>query len=252
MVPHDGRLELAPVRIGTAGWGIPRAVADAFPPDGSILERYARVFNAVEINSTFYRSHRPATFERWAAAVPSGFRFSVKVPRSVSHEARLLDCKAPINAFLAEIASLGPTLGPLLLQLPPSLPFEARPAGEVCARLMQGDRHALCCEPRHVSWFTPQAEEWFARRGIARVAADPARHPGAGEPGGWRGLAYWRLHGSPRMYFSPYAPATLASLAARMSEGPAPEIWCVFDNTASGAAGADALALMHALGTAVA
>jgi uncharacterized protein YecE (DUF72 family) len=230
-------------RIGTAGWSIPGAVRDRFPAGGSNLERYAEVFDAVEINSTFYRAHRPATLERWADAVPAGFRFSVKVPRTISHQARLADCDELVDAFLDQVEALGATLGPLLLQLPPSLPFDAALAERVFARLAGDGERLLCCEPRHASWFTAQVDAWMEVRRIARVAADPARHPGAGDPGGWRGLGYWRLHGSPRIYFSAYPPEALAALAARLSRVGAQEVWCIFDNTASGAATANALML---------
>lgn len=230
-------------RIGTAGWSVPGALGDRFPAGGSGLQRYARVFNAVEINSTFYRAHRPATLERWAGAVPPGFRFSVKVPRTISHEAALADCDSLVDDFLGQLEALGEALGPLLLQLPPSLPFDAERAGRVCDRLAGDGRRLLCCEPRHPSWFTPEADAWLAMRGVARVAADPPRHPEGGDPGGWRGLAYWRLHGSPRIYFSAYAPETLAALAARLTRERAQDLWCVFDNTASSAATPNALAL---------
>ncbi|MDB5481572.1 MAG: hypothetical protein JWO83_2625 [Caulobacteraceae bacterium] len=230
-------------RIGTAGWGIPGAVADAFPGPGSVLERYTRVLTAAEINSTFYRSHRPSTFERWARSVPTTFRFSVKVPRSITHEARLARCEAKVDAFLTDIAPLGERLGPLLLQLPPSLAFDPDLTGVVCARLTRGEGVEICCEPRHPTWFTADADAWLAQRRIARVAAHPSPHPGAEEPGGWRGIAYYRLHGAPRVYFSRYDAEALAALAARLTREPAPDVLCVFDNTGSGAAAADALAL---------
>ena len=230
------------VSIGTAGWAIPAAVADRFPREGSGLERYAAVFDAVEINSTFHRPHKPATFERWATSTPESFRFSVKVPRAVSHDARLSDCDEPIGTFLGSLAPLRPKLALLLLQLPPSLAFEAQSAGRACDRLARLGV-PLCCEPRHVSWFTPKADAWLVERRIARVAADPARHEGAGEPGGWRGLSYWRLHGSPRPYYSTYGDAVTAALAHRIEQEAAAEVWCMFDNTASGAAAADALTL---------
>ena len=111
-------------RIGTAGWGIPRRHAHAFPGAGGHLERYARVLPAVEINSSFYRPHRPATYARWAASVPPGFRFAAKVPRAVTHERRLVDAAEPLARFLGEVAALGPALGPLLVQLPPSLRYD--------------------------------------------------------------------------------------------------------------------------------
>ena len=77
-----------PIRIGTAGWTVPKAVAHAFPGEGGHLARYAGRLDAVEINSSFYRPHRPATYARWAECVPKDFRFAVKVPRLVTHELR--------------------------------------------------------------------------------------------------------------------------------------------------------------------
>src|SRR4051794_10397874 len=118
-----GRRSLT-VRIGTAGWSIPKAYAAPFPPSGSHLERYGAVFNAVEINSSFYRPHRIATYERWAATVPEDFRFAIKVPKSVTHERRLKDTGDLLDQFVSEVTGLGPKLGPLLVQLPPSLAFE--------------------------------------------------------------------------------------------------------------------------------
>jgi uncharacterized protein YecE (DUF72 family) len=199
--------------------------------------------DAVEINSTFYRSHQPKTFGRWAATVPLSFSFAVKVPKAITHIARLRDCTAPIEAFLDEISNLGATLGPLLLQLPPSFAFDADAVDPVYRVLSQDGRLRIACEPRHATWFTPEAGRWLAKRRIARVAADPARHPGADAPGGWRGLSYYRLHGSPKMYYSEYAPDVRTTLRERMERGDADETWCIFDNTASGAALPNALTL---------
>jgi uncharacterized protein YecE (DUF72 family) len=72
------------IYVGTAGWSVPKEHAAAFPVEGSHLERYAQVFGAVEINSSFYRPHRRTTYERWAASVPETFQFAVKVPRATS------------------------------------------------------------------------------------------------------------------------------------------------------------------------
>ena len=234
-------------RIGTAGWAIPRAAAAAFPAEGGGLRRYAGVFSAVEINSTFRRSHRAGTYDGWAAAVPASFRFAVKTPKALTHEARLVGCEAGIEAFVDEITRLGPRLGPILLQLPPSLGFDPAAVESFCRRLSRDRRFPVVCEPRHASWFTADVDAWLAERHIARVAADPARHPGAGEPGGWRGMSYYRLHGSPRVYYSAYGPDGIARLRAQLAHDPAPEVWCIFDNTASGAAATDALALQAAL-----
>ena len=86
------------VRVGCAGWAIPRQHAGLFGPGDSVLARYATLFDCVEINSSFHRPHRRGTCERWAASVPSGFRFSVKFPRSITHGARLRHVAAPLSA----------------------------------------------------------------------------------------------------------------------------------------------------------
>src|SRR3712207_7859708 len=105
--------------IGTAGGSIARDAADAFPAEGTSLERYAARFRGAEINSFFHRSHRASTWARWAASVPEDFRFSAKVPKTITHQARLVDADALVAAFLAEVEALGPRLSILLVQLPP-------------------------------------------------------------------------------------------------------------------------------------
>jgi uncharacterized protein YecE (DUF72 family) len=237
------------IRIGCAGWGLPSAKAGAFPGPGSHLERYGRVLPAVEVNSSFYRPHRRETWERWAMSVPGTFRFSVKVPREITHFRRLREAEAPLEAFLAQVAGLGPKLGPLLVQLPPSLAFDEGSVREFFAALRARHQGAVVCEPRHPSWFSRAAGSMLREWRIARVAADPARVPAAGRPGGWRGMAYWRLHGSPRMYVSAYSRAFLGRLAATLRRGTGrAETWCVFDNTAAGAALDDARALLALCG----
>jgi uncharacterized protein YecE (DUF72 family) len=236
-------------RIATAGWSIPRAVAGAFPPEGSGLERYAARFDAVEINSTFYRAHRPATYARWVAATPPGFRFSVKLPKRITHEARLIDSRDQVAAFRAEAGQLGDKLGPLLVQLPPSLAFSPLAHEAFFAGLREVWPDPVVLEPRHASWFDAEAEALLRAYPSGRVAADPAPHPGAARPGGWAGVAYWRLHGSPRMYYSAYDEAALAALANHLRTDERRETWCVFDNTASGAAAANALALQELVGS---
>ena len=226
--------------IGTAGWSIPAQHADAFPREGSHLQRYSQVFSAVEIN-TSYRPHRPGTYERWAATVPVGFQFAVKMPKEITHARRLVEAGELLVRFLGEIGSLGGKLGPVLVQLPPSLAFRAALA-DFFLDLRARFEGAIVCEPRHRSWFTDEVDQRLAELRIARVAADPAVVPRAGEPGGWPGLRYYRLHGSPRMYYSAYPRADLEALAPRLT-GPAGLTWCIFDNTAEGAATHDAAAL---------
>jgi uncharacterized protein YecE (DUF72 family) len=235
------------IRIGTAGWSIPRGVSETFAGEGSHLERYSRVLPAAEINSSFHRPHARATYERWARATPAAFRFAVKVPRTITHEGALRRCRVPLERFLDESAGLGRRRGPLLVQLPPRFEFDARVAGRFFALLRARYEGDVVCEPRHPTWFTPAADGMLVTLRIARVAADPAPAPGAERPGGWLALHYYRLHGSPRKYWSRYEAASLDALAAAIRREPAKNTWVIFDNTASGAAAVNALELAHRL-----
>jgi uncharacterized protein YecE (DUF72 family) len=227
--------------IGTAGWSLRAEHKALFGPGGSHLARYATRFNAVEINSSFYRPHRRSSYERWAATVPQDFRFAVKVPRAITHTARLKD-PSLLEPFLQQVAGLGPKQGPLLVQLPPSLAFEESVAAQFFAVLRESHAGSVACEPRHASWFGAKAQSLLEKFHIARVAADPAPAPGAEHPGGWSGFAYFRWHGSPKIYYSNYDEAQLAGLAGRLGAGD----WCIFDNTALGAATPNALWLTAA------
>ncbi len=237
-----------PIRIGTAGWSIPKLSAPAFPADGTHLERTARVMAMTEVNSSFYRPHKPETWARWAASTPPGFRFAVKLPKAISHEARLVGADAALERFLAEAGMLGDRFGPLLVQLPPSLRFDRAVAEDFFALLRARFDGEVVCEPRHASWFTDGADTLLVAHRVARVAADPAPVPGAGEPGGWDGVRYWRLHGSPVIYRSAYGPAVLDALSERLlAEAALRPVWSVFDNTADFHAVDDALATMARL-----
>ena len=233
------------VRIGTAGWVLPRADQVAFPADGSHLERYAARFAGVEINSSFYRAHRRAVYQRWAASVPGTFRFAVKVPRAITHDQRLIAADVLLDVFMEEVTGLGERLGPLLVQLPPSLAFEADRDDAFFAALRAVHGGEVACEPRHPSWFTSAAHALLVRHRVARVAADPACVPDAALPGGVSSLVYLRLHGSPRMYYSSYHEERLTSLGrtVRAHAASGASTWCMFDNTAGGAATGNALAL---------
>jgi uncharacterized protein YecE (DUF72 family) len=238
-----------PFRIGTAGWNVPALYLDQVPPGGSHLERYARHLNAVEINSSFYRPHRRATYQRWAQSVPNGFRISVKVPKAITHEARLVDCGALLDRFIDEVTGLGDRLGVLLVQLPPKAVLSRRIANGFFRDLRARIDTNVVLEPRHASWFAPGVDDWLAEHTISRVAADPTPVAGADKPGGHTALAYYRWHGSPRIYYSDYAAAALASLRRRLESDRARDVWCIFDNTAAGAALGNALQLKRSLGT---
>ena len=244
--PH----RVAVVRIGTAGWSVSSEVRHRFGPAASGLVRYATRLGAAEVNSSFYRPHRPATYGRWAESVPEDFRFAVKLPKRVTHDQRLVGAEAAIDAFLAEVGCLGAKLGPILIQLPPSLAFDPPVVQAFWALLRQRTDGPLACEPRHRSWFSPVADQLLASFRVARVGADPPPVPGADQPGGWPGLIYRRLHGSPRIYYSDYGNEeirTMTETLASVDHGAAAESWCIFDNTALGFAARNALDLAESL-----
>ena len=232
-------------KIGCAGWSIPSRYAAHFGPGDSALARYATRFEVAEINSSFYRPHQRTTYARWAATVPSEFRFSVKLPRTISHDSGLVGVGPLLDRFLDEVGGLGRTLGALLLQLPRSLALDTRRAGSFFRALRRRTPVPVVCEPRHASWFSAQAEALLQRHAISRAAVDPARVAAAALPGGAQGWRYWRWHGSPRMYYSDYPDAALANLAAHVVQHPgqAHAPWVIFDNTAHGFAIANALRL---------
>ena len=219
-----------------------------FQSDGSQLERYSRLVSVSEINSSFHRPHRRSTYERWASAVPSGFAFSVKIPKTISHEKRCADCERELKRFMDESAGLDTKRRLLLLQLPPSFAFDASRMKRFFTFCRTIGAPRIVCEPRHASWFTTNAEALLSAQGVARVAADPATDVHSPEPGGWSGLRYFRMHGTPRMYYSNYDDTALTTLAARVRSAEV-ETWCIFDNTALGAALGDALRLKSLLRT---
>lgn len=108
--------------------------------------------------------------------MPDGFRFAVKMPREITHFRRLIDAEEPLSRFLSEVDALG--------------------------QKRDGFAGGVVCEPHHPSWFRPEADGLLADFQIAHVAVAPTPMPEAGQPGGWSGLLYYRLHGSPQIYSS--------------------------------------------------
>ncbi|MFD0323799.1 DUF72 domain-containing protein [Lysobacter gummosus] len=230
------------VRIGCAGWSIPSEHRHLFGPGESVLARYATVFDAVEINSSFYRPHQPKTYRRWAETVPDDFRFSVKMPKAISHEARLRGAGPALDRFMEEVSCLQRKLSVLLLQLPPSLAFDASTVATFLRMLRSRWSGGVVCEPRHASWFAPPVRALFDRHDISRAGVDPAPDPRARTPHG--AVHYWRWHGSPRIYYSDYSPADLSRLSADIDAADrTAQRWAIFDNTASGHAIANAIEL---------
>lgn len=208
-----------------------------FDQPGAHLARYSRRFRCAEINSSFHRPHAATTYAKWRDSTPADFRFAVKVPRSITHDLALQDAREPLVTFLGQVEGLGEKRGPLLVQLPPSLALDVGVVTRFLELLRELDEGPVVCEPRHATWFSQGASALLARYGVSRVAADPPPVPEAALGGGDPRIGYWRLHGSPRKYWSRYDEGAIARLAATLRRNTiAKDVWCVFDNTASGAA----------------
>jgi uncharacterized protein YecE (DUF72 family) len=182
-------------------------------------------------------------------STPPSFRFAVKLPRAITHDAKLRRARVPLEVFLEQAGGLGAKLGPLLVQLPPSLEFNARVARSFFATLRARHAGALVCEPRHPTWFEARATDLLVDHRVGRVATDPSRIPEALHPGGWlrgtrreRAVVYYRLHGSPRKYWSRYPIERLRAWADDLvRHAESADVWCIFDNTAIGSAIENAL-----------
>jgi uncharacterized protein YecE (DUF72 family) len=245
------------ILIGTAGWTVPKQHADLFAGTGhkakpSHLDRYAGLLRCVEINSSFHRPHRYSTWERWAATTPPEFRFAVKAPKAVTHTAKLVKTGGALLEFFDAVRGLGNKLGPILIQLPPKLAFDQGLADEFFTTMRELYAGAVVLEPRHLSWFDSPADRLLRSFEVARAAADPPKGSElAARPGGWSGLNYWRLHGTPRTYYSNYEEDRLEALTEKLhrheAQSVSAETWVIFDNTALGHATANALWLKDAL-----
>jgi uncharacterized protein YecE (DUF72 family) len=236
------------ILFGCAGWSLSAKHAGEFPDTGTHLQRYACVFQAVEINSSFYRAHQASTYARWRESVPDTFQFSVKLPKMVTHTYRLEDCEEAIAIFMEQVSELREKLGCLLVQLPPSLAYSTPVADSFFDILRRHYEGHIACEPRHASWFTATAAKLLRDYQIGGVQADPSPVPGK-KPQGYAKLVYFRMHGSPKIYYSPYSSSTLAILASNVKKFRAQgkTVWCIFDNTADGEALPNALAFRRIL-----
>jgi len=132
-------------------------------------------------------------YQRWAGTVPEDFRFAVKTPKEITHARRLVAAEQPLAQFLSKAGMLGAKLGPLLVQLPPSLLFEEETVMAFFRRLRSCFGGLIACEPRHATWFTDEVDLLLSRFQVARAAADPACVRRGAAPGGWPGLVYYRL-----------------------------------------------------------
>jgi hypothetical protein len=240
---------MAAYRVGCAGWVLPKSHQPAFPEEGSHLERYAGRFTAVEINSSFYRPHSPATYARWAASVPTDFRFSVKVPRAITHDQRLVATDVLLDVFLSEARALGEKLGCLLVQLPPSLAYDAATAESFFNDLRTQYQGTVALEAG-----TRVGSRATLKRGCAPIALRESRPTRLrsrlrrsrrdGPRSSTCGFTAHRESTTPRTTSSTWI--CWASACAMRQPAPTTS-GAIFDNTAFGAAVPNALGLMARL-----
>jgi uncharacterized protein YecE (DUF72 family) len=267
------------VRVGISGWRYPSWRGDFYPaglPQRRELEYAAERLGSVEINGSFYSLQRPDSYRRWRAEVPPDFVFAVKGGRYITHLKRLRDVDAALaNFFASGLLALGPTLGPVLWQLPERMDFDPevldeflgllpRTTAEAAALAARHDdkladdrvlteaesdrplRHAL--EFRNVTFAAPAAYALLREHGVACVVADTAgRWPQVFEV--TSDLVYVRLHGEERLYGGGYSPDSLDRWARRCLDWQASglDVVVYFDNDIDGRAPYDALALAERL-----
>ena len=233
---------------GTSGWTIPSKFAALFSWPGSHLERYGKVLNSVEINSSFYRDHSKDTYARWAASVPDDFRFAVKLSRKITHDSGLNVDLNTLNKLISPILNLDEKLGVILIQLPPKFKFDAALTNAFFRNMRSLYCGAIAVEPRNRTWSGSHCLELFHSFQVARVIADPNPLPDVSlEPfAALSSLTYFRLHGSPEIYKSNY-PITELKRFCAMSEKSKRSangaVWYIFDNTTFGHATQNALTM---------
>ncbi len=228
--------------IGTAGWNIPSSTRDHFPQEGTHLQRYADVFQCVEINSSFYRDHQPKTYEKWANLTPSSFRFSVKLNQRFTHETEKFAAE-DLSSAMAGYGELGEKLAVLLLQFPVGKPFDPFFLENLFECIRQSYFGTVVIEPRNPNWNCPEALELMKIYNVSKVIADPERCDfGKRSFIDYGGLSYLRYHGQPVIYRSSYGDDVLKELKEKILHSPR-DIWCIFDNTTFGHATENAIKL---------
>ncbi len=234
----------APIRIGCSGWNYRHWRGPFYPQDLPVkhwFEHYARVFDTVEINNSFYRLPTADTVDAWRAQAPTGFRYAVKANRFITQAKKLIDCAEPVARMMAPTRHFGEALGPILYQLPPNLRLHLDRL-ESFLRLLPSDIDHVF-EFRHASWYVDDVFALLERHGAGFVAHD---FPGLASPRCAVGpVAYVRFHGTEGKYVGRYNDADLRDWAAWMIDqaGAGRAVWAYFNNDIHAHAIADALSL---------
>ncbi len=229
--------------IGTSGWTYPwRGIL--YPedlPSAEFLPYYAQHFNTTEVNSSFYHFTMLKTIEKWRDQTPDSFRICAKLHRSITHDKRLVDVEEPLRKWLDRFLTLGPRLGPILIQLPASHRFEAPRAlafFELLRKLYPDPTFAL--EVRHKSWLEEEPLDLLREFNISWVIAHSPRWPIRETT--TTDTVYLRLHGEAKLYSGPYSDALLERFALMIHDWllDGKQVWGFFNNTIGGAAVHDA------------
>jgi len=222
--------------IGTSGWAYKHWRGGVWYPEGlrqkDEFAYHTRQFDTVEINSTFYHLPPEATFAGWAEKSPPGFVFAVKFSRYLTHMKKLADPQEPLQLFLGRAAAMGEKLGPVLLQLPPSLQLDTGRLTALLA-LLPGDRR-FTFEFRHESWFCEDIYGLLRQHNAALTISDTPRYPLVERV--TADFVYVRLHGHERLYASNYSDEQLREWAGKMMRWMAQkrDVYAYFDNDAHG------------------
>ncbi|MEU9168124.1 DUF72 domain-containing protein [Streptomyces sp. NPDC048420] len=224
--------------VGTSGWQYKDWRDVLYPADVPVrlwLEEYAAHFPTVEINNAFYRLPTRENFERWRDRVPEDFVVAVKASRYLTHIKRLRDPQEPVERLMSHAEGLGDRLGPVLLQLPPTLRADAELLDRCLTCFPSSTRVAV--EPRHDSWWTPQVRKVLETRGAALCWADVRARPVAPL---WRTAdwGYVRFHEGRARAWPHYGRRSLETWAERIeATWPGNEdVYAYFNNDPNGAA----------------
>jgi uncharacterized protein YecE (DUF72 family) len=226
--------------IGTAGWSLARKVQEDFPSEGSHLRRYSQIFNAVEINSSFYQNHQAKTYVRWAQTTPEHFRFSLKLHQKFTHDKNLKFLARDLKMTLDGMKMLGDKFHVLLLQFPGSLKFHRPSVERLYTFVRKNFIGKIVIEPRNISWLQSESITLLKHFKISKVLADPERCPSESKLN-FGNIIYHRLHGNPVIYRSSYSQEFLRNIFQHVNLRQ--EMWCIFDNTTLGHATSNALDL---------
>jgi uncharacterized protein YecE (DUF72 family) len=236
------------IRVGCSGWQYRHWRGDFYPadlPQTRWFEHYARTFDTVEINNSFYRLPERATFASWARRAPLRFEFAVKASRFLTHMKKLKDPEEPIDRLFTRMRALGTHLGPVLYQLPPGWGADAGRLGHFLDALPRDARHVM--EFRDPSWYAPAILDLLARRRVALCLHDMAGS--ATERVRLGPFVYVRFHGASAKYGGGYSEDRLRGwadwLAAQRHDGC--DVYAYFNNDVGGHAPRDAVTLRRLL-----